>query len=120
MLHAVWLLAMVLQLEPGQSVHALWLALFFLLQAGRAWVIASLGPFWTTRVITLERAPLVRRGPYRWLRHPNYWIVVGEIAALPMAFGQVETAIVFTLLNAVLLAWRVRVEERALATRRHR
>lgn len=119
-LHTCWLLAMLAQLEADQPIHGLWLASFMLLQAGRAWVIASLGPFWTTRIITLERAPLVRRGPYRWIRHPNYWVVAGEMIALPMAFGQVGTAVVFTLLSGALTLWRVRIEDRVLATRRAR
>jgi methyltransferase len=69
-------------------------------------------------VITVPGAPLVARGPYRVLRHPNYAIVSAEIAVLPLAFGAVAIAIVFTVLNAVALAWRIRVEERALAPRR--
>jgi methyltransferase len=120
LLHGAWLVAMLLQLRADQTVHSLWLALFLLLQAGRAWVIASLGPFWTTRIITLERAPLVRRGPYRWVRHPNYWIVAGEIIALPMALDQPGTAVVFTLLSAALTFWRIRIEDRILAPRRGR
>ena len=80
-----------------------------------AWVIASLGPYWTTRIITLDEAPLVRRGPFRLVRHPNYMIVAAEIAILPLAFGEWRIALVFSVLNAALLAWRIRIEERALA-----
>ncbi|GIL40518.1 membrane protein [Rhodospirillales bacterium TMPK1] len=119
-LHGAWLLAILAQLDSEQAVNWLWLALFMLLQAGRAWVIASLGPFWTTRIITLDRAPLVRRGPYRWVRHPNYWVVAGEIIALPMAFGQIATAAVFTVLSGALTLWRIRTEDRVLAPRRNR
>jgi methyltransferase len=77
----------------------------------------SLGPYWTTRVISLPKAPLVRKGPYRFLRHPNYWIVVGEVALLPLVFGEVIVCIVFSLLNGALLFWRIRVENAALAGR---
>jgi methyltransferase len=119
-LHAAWLVAMLVQLDSDRPVNWLWLALFMLLQAGRAWVIASLGPFWTTRIITLDRAPLIRRGPYRWVRHPNYWVVAGEMIALPMALGQVWTAAIFTALSGALTLWRIRVEDRALAPRRNR
>jgi methyltransferase len=119
-LHTAWLAAMLVQLDADQTVNWLWLALFMLLQAGRAWVIASLGPFWTTRIITLDRAPLVRRGPYRWVRHPNYWIVAGEIVTLPLALGQVWTAVIFTVLSAALTLWRIRIEDRVLAPRRYR
>src|SRR6185437_10164457 len=73
---------------------------------------------WTTRIISLPDAPLVRRGPYRLLRHPNYLVVIGEIALLPLAFGAWRTALVFSLLNLALLGWRRRVEEAALMPRR--
>jgi methyltransferase len=93
-------------------------ALFLLLQAGRIWVIATLGPYWTTRIITLDGAPLVRSGPYRFVRHPNYLIVVGEIALLPLVFGEVGVCLVFSVLNAALLFWRIRQEDAALSLRR--
>jgi methyltransferase len=94
------------------------LALFILLQLGRWWVIATLGPFWTTRIITLPGAPLVRSGPYRFVRHPNYLVVAGEIAMLPLAFGEVSVAMVFATLNAILLTKRIREEDAALDIRR--
>jgi methyltransferase len=118
LLHAAWLLALVLCLPLDATIYWIPLALFVLLQLARVWVIAALGPYWTTRIITLERTPLVRRGPYRFVRHPNYLVVAGEIAMLPLAFGEVEVAIAFTLLNAAMLAWRIRQEDTALAARR--
>ena len=117
-LHAAWLTAIVLLLPPDAVIHWWALALFIALQLARVWVLLTLGPFWTTRIITLDAAPLVRRGPYRFVRHPNYLVVAGEIAALPLAFGEVGVAIVFTLLNAAMLAWRIRQEDQALAARR--
>jgi methyltransferase len=98
-------------------IHAAPLVIFILLQAARLWVIASLGPYWTTRIITLPGAALIRRGPYRYLRHPNYLIVAGEIVALPLVFGEVWVALIFSALNAMLLAWRIRVEEGVLRER---
>jgi methyltransferase len=117
-LHAAWLAALALTVPA--DAPALWplLGVFFVLQAARIWVIASLGPYWATRIITLPGAPLIRRGPYRWLRHPNYLVVALEIAALPLAFGAVWIALVFSHLNAVLLWHRIRVEAEALAGRR--
>jgi methyltransferase len=116
--HIAWLAAL-LFLVPGDAPLAwAWLAVFVVLQALRLWVIASLGPYWTTRIITLAGAPLVQRGPYRFLRHPNYVVVAGEIAVLPLVFGAWRIALVFSLLNLAALAWRIRVEERALAPRR--
>ncbi len=79
--------------------------------------MASLGSFWTTRIITLDGAPLVRRGAYRWMRHPNYWIVVGEIALLPLAFGAWHVALIWSVLNALLLRHRIRLENAALGAR---
>jgi methyltransferase len=81
-------------------------------------VVATLGPYWTTRIVTLPSAPLVRRGPFRFVRHPNYLVVIGEIAVLPLVFGAWDIAIVFSLLNLALLTWRIRIEEQALAPRR--
>lgn len=118
LLHAGWLAAMALAIPPQQPPVWPLLALYLVLQGLRAWAIASLGRFWTTRVITLPAAPLVRHGPYRWLRHPNYWIVAAEIATLPLAFGAWRIALAFSVLNALLLGHRIRVENRALAARR--
>lgn len=93
------------------------LVIALLCQAGRYWVIASLGRQWNTRVIVVPGMPLVRRGLYRfsWLRHPNYWIVAVEGIALPLVHTAWITALVFTALNAVLLLrFRIPAEERAL------
>lgn len=117
-LHSSWLLAMLI-FVPAAAIPNRWLLVAFaLLQCGRIWVITSLGPYWTTRVITVPNAPLVRRGPYRFLRHPNYAIVVLEIGLLPLAFGAWEIAAFFSIANAILLTWRIRAEDSALSTRR--
>lgn len=118
LLHGGWLVAHLLLIPADAPANVWLLGLFVLLQLGRIWVIASLGRFWTTRIVTLPEAPLVRRGPYRLLRHPNYAIVIGEIAVLPLAFGAWEIALVFSILNLALLAWRIRVEDATLAERR--
>jgi methyltransferase len=117
-LHLTWLVAIAACLPPRPEANLGLLGLFALLEAARVWVLTSLGPFWTTRIITLPGAPLVRRGPYRFLRHPNYLVVIGEIACLPLAFGEVRVALIFSLLNAAAIGWRIRVEEAALAERR--
>jgi methyltransferase len=118
LLHAVWLAVIAVSID-GETRGDPWLlALFALLQLGRLWVIASLGRFWTTRIITLPAAALIRAGPYRFLRHPNYVVVVGEIAVLPLAFGMIWQALIFSVLNGLLLAHRIRVEAIALAPRR--
>ena len=116
-LHAAWLVALALLVPADAQPFWPLLGLFLVLQAARIWVITSLGPFWTTRIITLPGAPLVCRGPYRWLRHPNYLIVALEISVLPLAFGAAWIAVVFSLLNGAMLWHRILVEDAALAPR---
>jgi methyltransferase len=113
--HTLWLAAL-WWLAPGKPIVWPLIALFAVLQAGRLWVLATLGERWTTRIIILPGAPLVASGPFRFVSHPNYLVVVGEIAALPLAFGLWQVALVFTLLNAAVLAVRIRAENRALAS----
>jgi methyltransferase len=117
-LHVSWLIALLVFVPAETPIAWLPLGLFVVLQLLRVWVIATLGRFWTTRIVSLPGAPLVTRGPYRFLRHPNYVIVIGEIALLPLVFGAWVIAAVFTALNLALLAWRISVEERALGPRR--
>ena len=118
LLHTAWLLAVLWLLPAPLEISWPWLAIFVLLQAARIWVISSLGPYWTTRIISVPGAPLVRRGPYRFVRHPNYLVVAGEILALPLAFHEIPVAIFFSLANAAILFWRIREEEAGLVTRR--
>lgn len=118
LLHAGWLLCLLLSVPVDAEPRPVPLVLLGAAMVGRVWVIGTLGPFWTTRIITLPGAPLVRRGPYRLLRHPNYWVVAAEIALLPLAFDAAWIAIPFSTLNGALLAYRVTVEDKALAPRR--
>jgi methyltransferase len=118
LLHAGWLAAMLLLIPPETVPDPFLLAAYVGLQGLRLWTMAALGRFWTTRILTLPEAPLVRRGPYRWLRHPNYLVVTAEIALLPLAFGAVAIALIFSAANLILLTVRIRVEEAALAPRR--
>ena len=112
-LHAAWLAALLLWVPDGAPVRWPFMAPFILLQFARAWVIWSLGPYWTTRIVVPPGASTVRRGPYRWLRHPNYAIVVAEIALLPLAFGAWDVALIFSLANGLLLSYRIGSEEAA-------
>ncbi len=116
-LHVAWI-ATLWWLAPGRPVNVPLLVVYLLLQLGRAWAIATLGERWTTRIIILPAAPLVRSGPYRFVPHPNYLVVTLEIAVLPLVFGLWIVALVFTVLNAVVLAIRIRSENRALASLR--
>ena len=111
-LHTTWLIAIAI-FGADEAIRPFWLVLFIALQALRVWVLMTLGPRWTTRVIVLDE-PLVLAGPFRFLRHPNYTVVVCEIFVAPMVLGLTWVAVVFTLLNAAVLAIRLRVEESAL------
>ncbi|MGH7090543.1 MAG: isoprenylcysteine carboxyl methyltransferase family protein [Stellaceae bacterium] len=117
-LHAAWLGALYWRVPAETPANLPLAALYIPLQGLRFWTLATLGRYWTTRIIILPGAPLVRRGPYRLLRHPNYAIVAGEIALLPLVFGAWRLALLFSVANLALLAWRIAVEERALAPRR--
>ena len=111
--HIAWLASM-WWWAPGRPVNLPLLTLFAALQVGRIWVIATLGRRWTTRIIVLPGAPLVRAGPYKFVSHPNYLVVIGEIAVLPLVFGLWLVAVIFTVLNAVVLTVRLRAENRSL------
>ena len=117
-LHAAWLASMAIFIPRYAPPNWWLLGVFALLQGLRVWIVATLGPYWTTRIVNVPNAPLVRTGPYRFLRHPNYAVVCAEIAALPLAFGAVTIAVVFTILNAALLSVRIATENAALAQRR--
>lgn len=115
-LHAGWLaglwwLGWDRPLSPG------WAIAYLALQPVRLWILATLGRRWTTRIIVLPGAPLVRAGPYRFVDHPNYLVVAAEIALLPLAFGLPWYALGFTIANAAVLAIRIRAEEKALRAR---
>jgi methyltransferase len=118
-LHVMWLLSTLVEgILRGPGLPAYWpipLALFLLVQPLRYWAIFSLGEYWNTRVLIVPGTRLVRRGPYRYLRHPNYVVVFVEIATFPLIFGAWVTALIFSILNAALLYVRIREENRALA-----
>jgi methyltransferase len=113
MVHAAWLVSLWFW-GYDRPVDPVYLALFVVLEIARVWVLATLGRRWTIRVIVVHGEHLVARGPYRFLRHPNYVVVVGEVAVVPLALGLPILALVFTLLNAAVLAIRIPEENAAL------
>lgn len=115
-MHAAWLTALWL-FGHDQPVNLILLAFYVVLQGVRFWVMRTLGSRWTTRIIVLPGQPLVAGGPYRYLSHPNYAVVAAEIALLPLVLGLGRLAAIFTILNAAILAIRIRAETRALAAR---
>lgn len=117
-LHALWLVSTLVEgLLRGPDLPGFWpipLALFLLVQPLRYWAIFSLAERWNTRILVVPGAKPLRRGPYKYLNHPNYVVVVVEILAFPLIFGAWVTALVFTPLNAAILSVRIREENRAL------
>lgn len=118
LLHALWLSGLWV-LAWAQPISTTWLGIFLVLQLLRAWVLLTLKGRWTTRIIVLPGAPLVANGPYRYVSHPNYLVVIAEIAVLPLCFGLPWYALVFSVANAVVLTIRIRAEIAALAGARN-
>jgi methyltransferase len=114
LLHTAWLAGLWL-IAWNNPVVTVWLVIFLLLQVLRVWVLATLGRRWTTRIIVQPGIALVKRGPYRWLTHPNYVVVVGEIAILPLCLGLPWYALAFSIANAAVLTVRIRAENAALS-----
>ena len=112
--HTAWIIALAFLVPTETPPAPHFLVPFVLVQVFRYWVIGSLGARWTTRIIVVPGAPLVKHGPYRWLRHPNYLVVAAEIALLPLVFGAWEIALGFSAVNAGILLHRVRIEEKEL------
>ena len=121
MLHIAFILSMILEYFFRGRYYELnlinysFLVIFILLQFLRVWVLTSLGRYWCTRVYRIPGEPLVAGGIYRYLKHPNYIVVIGEILVLPLIFDLYYTAVIFTILNALMLSVRIRVENKVLA-----
>lgn len=121
LLHSSWIVALllegILRGATSSSLWWLWLALFIVAQGLRYIIISSLGKLWNTRIIIVPNAKLVRSGIYQYVKHPNYMVVALELFVAPMIFGAFITAIVYSILNAILLlVYRIPAEEKALAT----
>ena len=115
--HAAWLIS-VWVFGRDQLVNIPALLAYLVLQGLRFWVMWTLGSRWTTRILVLPEHPLVSAGPYRYLSHPNYVVVAAEIATLPLMLDLPLLAAIFTIVNAAVLAIRIRAENRALAASR--
>ncbi|MCG7342542.1 isoprenylcysteine carboxyl methyltransferase [Sporosarcina sp. ACRSL] len=96
------------------TIWQILLGIFLAAQIARVWCLASLGKFWNTKIIVLPHAKVVKRGPYKWVRHPNYIIVATELLVLPLLFNAFFTAVLFSLLNIWMMTIRIPAEERAL------
>lgn len=118
--HLGWIASLFLLISPNANITWPLLALYLLLQVVRYWIIASLGRYWTHRIITLDSAPIANQGPYKFIRHPNYAITLIETMLLPLAFGAWGLALIMTAIWAAVLHYKILLEDAALASRRER
>jgi methyltransferase len=119
-MHLAWIASLFLLIPASATFSAPLLVAYLALQVVRYWVIGSLGRYWTHRIVTLEAAPVVRSGPYRFVRHPNYWVVILETFLLPAVFGAYALGAIMGAVCAAVLAYKIRLEDEALAGRRAR
>jgi methyltransferase len=117
--HLAWLASLFFLIPADAPVMWPAAALFLLLQGARYWIIGTLGRYWTHRIITLDDAPIIRKGPYRWLRHPNYAVSCAETFLVPLAFGAVALAAIMTATWIAVIRYKIVLEDQALAARRH-
>jgi len=118
--HLAWIASLAFFIPSSASLYTLPLIFFLSLRPMRYWIIGTLGRYWTHRIISLENAPIVSRGPYRFFRHPNYVVTLAETMLLPLAFGQFALAAIFTMLWGAVLRYKAHLEDGTLATRRMR
>lgn len=115
-MHSLFFLSLIVEFAT-QDTHALsaWiLCIYFVILAFKIWILASLGKFWNTKIFRIPHFPLINKGPYRYFKHPNYMVVVVEIVAIPLVFHLYYSAVIFTLLNAIMLSIRIKEENKAL------
>jgi methyltransferase len=117
LLHGSWLIATLLFAMPSGTPDLWLLGAFILSQLFRFWTLASIGRWWTTRIISAPHFPRVKKGPYCFIPHPNYSVVIVEIFLLPFLLGAPWVAVVFSALNLALVTWRIIQEEQVLSHR---
>lgn len=116
--HLAWIAAIFFLIPQTAGMYST-LAIFYLaLQIVRYWIIGTLGKYWTHRIFTLDHAPVVRRGPYRYIRHPNYAVTIIETFLLPMVFGSVALGIIMGAVWSSVLVYKIRLEDEGLSSRR--
>jgi methyltransferase len=116
--HLAWIAAIFLLIPPTAPVIWPLATLYLLLQVARYWIIGTLGRYWTHRIITLENTPVVRAGPYRYLRHPNYVVTIAETFLLPLVFGEAAIAVIFGCVWSAVIYYKILLEDSALCERR--
>jgi methyltransferase len=115
-LHILFFISLIVEYvtQETTSFSLFFLVSYFILILFKVWIISSLGRFWNTKIYRIPDIPLIKKGPYKYLKHPNYMAVIAEIAIIPLAFHLYFTAIIFTLLNLIMLYVRVKEENKAL------
>ena len=115
-LHVLFLVSLIVEYSTLQNAtcNLFFLVLYFLFLAFKIWIIFSLGKFWNTKIYHIPDMPLIKKGPYKYFKHPNYFVVVAEIAIIPLIFHLYFTAIIFSVLNAIMLFVRIRAENKVL------
>ena len=115
-LHVSFIVSLIFEYSMLQTVTycSFLIAIYFLLIAVKIWIILSLGKFWNTKIYHIQNFPLIKKGLYKYFKHPNYLIVIGEIAVIPLAFHLYYTTITFTLLNMIMLFIRIKEENKTL------
>ena len=116
-LHTLFIISMIVEyiIRGSSPIGFVFLVLFILLLLFKFWALSSLGKYWNTKIFRVPGTGPVKKGPYKLFKHPNYFIVVCEIAIIPMVFHLYYTAIIFTVLNAIMLTVRIRVENKVWA-----
>jgi methyltransferase len=116
--HMAWIASIFFLIAPNSEINLALVFLYGILQIARYWIIGSLGPYWTHRIITLDNAPVVNRGPYRLIRHPNYAVTIAETFLLPIVFGQLALGLIVGAIWYSVLIYKIELEEQGLSKRR--
>lgn len=116
--HLAWIASLFFLIPATATASHMLATTYIALQGVRYWVIATLGRFWTHRIFTLDDAPIVRRGPYRYLSHPNYAVTIAETFLLPAVFGALALGIIMGAVWTAVLAYKIELEDQALLSRR--
>ncbi|MEI8278734.1 MAG: isoprenylcysteine carboxylmethyltransferase family protein [Bacteroidota bacterium] len=116
LMHTLFFVSMIIEYNaiPDKTIDTPFLIVCIILILTKAWVIGSLGNYWNTKIFRIPNTALVKKGAYKYVKHPNYIIVVCELAAIPLVFHLYYTAIIFSLLNALMLSVRLREENKIL------
>lgn len=118
--HLAWIASLFFLIPATATASYFLAAIYIVLQVLRYWVIGTLGPYWTHRILTLDAAPVTRHGPYKYIRHPNYAVTIAETFLLPMVFGAVALGLIMGSIWSAVLAYKIELEDRALEARRAR